>query len=26
VLYGVGGFVVGAMVFVSFEYRFAEQV
>jgi ABC-2 type transport system permease protein len=25
-VYGVGGFVVGAMVFVSFEHRFAEQV
>ena len=26
VIYGVGGFVVGAMVFATYEHRFAEQV
>jgi len=26
VIYGIGGFVVGAMVFATYEHRFAEQV
>jgi ABC-type polysaccharide/polyol phosphate export permease len=26
VVYGIGGFVVGAMVFATYEHRFAEQV